>query len=145
MITFSEAAKLAGVTKGAVRKAALEKQKLTASKDEQGVWRVDAADIGRVWPRRPSVTEVIDDQHTPVIVGDDHQSGLVITELRGKLEAAEQRLADRDRVIDDLRQRLDTEAEERRRLTAVLTDERLAAKPIQQEHRGFWSRLFGRT
>jgi hypothetical protein len=34
------------------------------------------------------------------------------------------RLADKDSVIDDLRRRLDAEAEERRKLTMVLTDRR---------------------
>jgi hypothetical protein len=47
-----------------------------------------------------------------------------IRELQAKLEAATQRLRDKDDVIDDLRRRLDAEAEERRKLTALLTDQR---------------------
>ena len=35
-----------------------------------------------------------------------------------------ERLADKDYVIDDLRRRLDAEAEERRKLTLMLTDRR---------------------
>ena len=35
-----------------------------------------------------------------------------------------ERLADKDDVIDDLRRRLDAEAEERRKLTLMLTDRR---------------------
>ena len=39
------------------------------------------------------------------------------------------RLADKDAVIDDLRRRLDAEAEERRRLTAILADQRAKPEP----------------
>src|SRR5215218_9923284 len=39
------------------------------------------------------------------------------------------RLADAHETIRDLRQRLDTEAEERRRLTALLADQRPSAPP----------------
>jgi len=49
-----------------------------------------------------------------------------LREIRAKLEAASARIADKDAVIDDLRRRLDAEAEERRRLTALLTDNRAA-------------------
>jgi hypothetical protein len=48
LVTFSEAAKIAGVSKGAIRKAALETRKLRTDWDEQGVWRVDVADIQRL-------------------------------------------------------------------------------------------------
>ena len=61
--------------------------------------------------------------------------------LRVKLEAAEQALEERDRelrhreeTISDLRDRLDREGEERRKLTAMLTDQRTPPK-------GFWARL----
>jgi hypothetical protein len=54
LITFAEAARLAGVSKGAVRKAALETRKLKAERDEQGVWRIDATDVQRLWPQRPA-------------------------------------------------------------------------------------------
>ena len=48
-------------------------------------------------------------------------------------------------TIDDLRRRLDGEAEERRRLTLLLTDQR--EKPASElpppQNRGFWARLLG--
>lgn len=130
MITFTEAARLAGVSKGAVRKAALETQKLKAQRDEHGVWRIDVADVQRLWPQRPPLDTVTTPQNSPVIVGDSPQEALVISAVVAKLEAAEQRVADKDAVIDDLRRRLDQSEEERRqvqaRLTAVLTDQRPA-------------------
>jgi hypothetical protein len=124
LITFAEAARLARVSKGAVRKAALETRKLKAEKDEQGVWRIDAADVQRLWPQRPALDTITDPQQSPVTFSDTHQDAPAISVLQAKLDAAEHRIADKDAVIDDLRRRLDTEAEERRRLTALLTDQR---------------------
>lgn len=124
LITFAEAARLAGVSKGAIRKAALETRKLKAERDEQGVWRIDAADVQRLWPYRPAPDTITGPQQSPMTFGDTHQEATVISVLQTKLEAAEQRIADKDAVIDDLRRRLDAEAEERRRLTALLTDQR---------------------
>ena len=142
LITFAEAARLAGVSKGAIRKAALETRKLKAERDEQGVWRIDAADVQRLWPQRPAPDTITGPQQSPVTFSDTHQDAAVISVLQAKLEAAEQRIADKDGVIDDLRRRLDTEAEERRRLTALLTDQRPTAQ--QDARRGFWRRLRGR-
>ena len=124
LVTFSEASKIAGVSKGAIRKAALETTKLNAERDEHGVWRVDVADVQRLWPQRPSLETLTAHQESPVTDGDGHQNPGVTRELLAKLEAAEQRIADKDDVIEDLRRRLDAEAEERRRLTLMLTDQR---------------------
>src|SRR5512147_2474764 len=103
MITFTEAARLAGVSKGAIRKAALETQKIKAEKDEQGVWRIDAADVQRLWPQRPLLDTVTDPQSSTAIVSDRSQEALVISAVTAKLEAAEQRIADKDATIADLR------------------------------------------
>lgn len=86
MITFAEAARLAGVSKGAVRKAALETRKLRAEKDEQGVWRIDAADVQRLWPERPALDTVTTPQSTPVIVSDGSQEPLVISAVTANLK-----------------------------------------------------------
>src|SRR5687768_18620592 len=107
LVTFSEASKIAGVGKGAVRKAALETRKLKAERDEHGVWRVDVADVQRLWPQRPSLEAVTVHQSSPVIVGDSHQEPGVTRELQVRLEAAERRIVDKDDVISDLRRRLD--------------------------------------
>ena len=56
--------------------------------------------------------------------------------LQTELDAVRQIAEDRQKTIDDLRERLDAESEERRKLTTMLTDQR---KP-----RGLWARLSGR-
>jgi hypothetical protein len=57
--------------------------------------------------------------------------------LEREIALLRERLADKDSVIDDLRRRLDTEAEERRKLTMILTDRRPRKK--------WWRRLLGRA
>ena len=140
LVTFSEAAKIARVSKGAIRKAALETRKLRTDRDEQGVWRVDVADVQRLWPQRPSPDTVTAHQGSPVIDGDSHQEPGVTRELQARLEAAERRITDKDDVIADLRRRLDREGEERLRLTALLTDQRTGERSKGQID-GFWARL----
>ena len=72
--------------------------------------------------------------------------------LQREIELLRERLADKDAVIDDLRKRLDREGEERRRLTAILTDQRAqaiitpppAVDPSAPAKRGWW-RIGGRA
>ena len=54
-----------------------------------------------------------------------------------------ERLDDKDDVIKDLRERLDNEGEERRKLTMLLTDnrEKSPEKP-PEKRKGFWGGLF---
>lgn len=69
-----------------------------------------------------------------------------VTQERERL--AEERERERRQLqdrIDNLERRLDIEGEERRKLTAILTDQRAkpeAAEPAPPS--GFWGRLFGR-
>ena len=67
-----------------------------------------------------------------------------LAELRVKIESAELRLADKDRIIEDYRHRLDREGEERRRLTALLTDQRSQEdKAKDKEARTGWRARLG--
>jgi hypothetical protein len=54
-----------------------------------------------------------------------------------RLEAAERLLAEREQTIGRLRRRLDSEAEERRKLTARLVDHTEGSERVS-----FWKRLF---
>jgi hypothetical protein len=59
------------------------------------------------------------------------------TALERENAVLRERLTDKDNVIEDLRRRLDAEAEERRKLTMILTDRR--------PRKRWWRRLFGRA
>jgi hypothetical protein len=65
------------------------------------------------------VTEPVQIGHYGTPKNDNSDSALV-----KEIQLLRERLADKDSVIDDLRRRLDTEGEERRKLTALLTDQR---------------------
>jgi hypothetical protein len=58
-------------------------------------------------------------------------------ELAARLEAEQAKVAILEDVISDLRRRLDAEAEERRRLTALLTTDTSTASP----RRSWWPRF----
>ena len=56
--------------------------------------------------------------------------------LQAELEATKQIASDRQKTIDDLRDRLDREAEERRQITTRLLE--------YEKPKGFWARMTGR-
>lgn len=57
--------------------------------------------------------------------------------LAARLEAAERLLAEREQTIEDLRRRLDSEAEERRKLTARLVDHTESPERVSLRQRLF--------
>jgi len=95
---------------------AIKRGAISAEKQLDGSFKIDPAELHRVYP---AVTEQL-----ARTTADTTELQTQNIELQAKLEAATQRLHDKDGVIDDLRRRLDTEGEERRRLMAVLTDQR---------------------
>jgi hypothetical protein len=124
--TLGEAAKATGKSKTSIRRA-LDKGRVSGTKNDSGEWVIDPAELHRVFamvePRNSDAEAEAARSVTP--------DGTPVTAiLQARLEAAEARIADRDAVIDDLRRRLDAEAEERRRLTALLTDQRPRPEPV---------------
>lgn len=131
MYTLGQAAKAAGKSKSTILRA-LKDGKLSGSKDENGQYRIDPAELHRVFDGtvHGTANDAPRNAHgTP----DDAAT------LRAELEAARALAEERGRTIDDLRERLDKESEERRKLTAMLTDQRTQPPP----KRGFWTRLRG--
>jgi len=116
-LSAKEAAERVGLTKPGLLKA-IKQGKLSATKDHNGQWRIDPAELFRVYPPvSGSFYQPVDDsfhQHTPEFTQD-------IASLQQEVALLRERLADKDDVIADLRRRLDAEAEERRRLTRLLT------------------------
>src|SRR4051812_12334525 len=130
--TLGEAAKATGKRKAALSRA-IKVNRISATKSGDGSFQIYPARVHRVYsPVQVEQTT----QQLPV----NTDATAEIRELRAKLEAAAERIADKDGVIDDLRQRLDTEGEERRKvqaqLTALLTDQR--PKPEEPAPRSWW-------
>jgi len=111
--TLAQAAEATGRSKSTIFRA-IKSGKLSAARDEltQG-WLIDPAELHRLYP----VVASDDSNDAP---RKDHATD----GMKREIELLRERLADKDAVIDDLRRRLDAEGEERRRLTAILTDQR---------------------
>src|SRR4051794_8781910 len=121
VFSLGQAAKAAEVSKGTISKA-LSSGRMSYRSKENGQYQIDAAELFRVFPRKR--TETIESERLETPRETDETPV-----LRAKLEAVEARLQDKDGVIEDLRRRLDAEAEERRKLTALLTDQRPQPQP----------------
>lgn len=167
--TLSQAAKEAGVSKGTLSKA-LSSGRLSGERREDGSFQIDAAELFRVFPRKPQEPRAGTVQQPPATVqrttetpGEQAETAVELAVLRTKLEAAEARIADMGReretilvTVDDLRRRLDTEQEERRSLQRLLAAPAPAEKPQEAPAtvpvvtqpppaaKGFLARLLGR-
>ena len=133
--SLKQAAEATGKSKPTILRA-IQSHKISGTRDElTQAWLIEPAELHRVYP--PVTHEPVrNGQMTRDVTADEMAS---IRELQAKFDAATARLADKDEVIDDLRRRLDTSDEERRKvqmqLTALLTDQSDQAAP---KRRSWW-------
>lgn len=127
--TLGDAAKATGKSKATISKA-IKNGRISATKDKTGTFQIDPAELHRVYP--PNTTsehkETLRETHY-----EQEKSGL-IRELQARLEAAHERLTDKEETISDLREDRD---KWRQQATAMLADQRSKGT--------FWSRLFGKA
>jgi len=136
--SVAEAAKAIGKRKATVLRAIVS-GKISATRDEAGAFQVEPAEIHRVFPPAAPHDAPHDAVNAASRIND--ASG-ELRELRSRLEAIEDGIRVRDETIADLRHRLDDESAERRRLTAVLADQRAAAPPsAPKPPRTAWRRV----
>ena len=132
----------------------IKKGRISANKNEKGEYEIDVSEIVRAYPDRVKFDDAgniaakagMHDEATPKAT-EATEAKAAKAVLQARLDAAERLLDDRERTIDDLRHRLDTEGEERRKLTALLTDQRekptAEPKHARKGLRGFLHRLTG--
>ncbi len=135
--TLTEAAVATGHNRSAIWKA-IKRGALSASRNEAtGHWQIEAAELHRLFP--PAL---------PLVAKGTAGNGKETAEttetavLRALLGAEQARAAVLEGVVDDLRRRLDAEAEERRRLTMLLADQRSilpASAPLPPTPRRWWN------
>lgn len=126
--SLGEAAKEIGVSKPTVQRA-IKSGRLSATRRDDGSYDIDPAELRRAFPAvTPSRNVTIDMQHGET-AGD-------MRALQAEIDGLREQVALLKDERDDLRRRLDAEAEERRR-AALLTDQRPAAP------RRRWWRLRG--
>ena len=120
MYTMGQAARAVGKAKSTLSRD-VKSGKISAIRNPDGSLAIDPAELHRIYPpvfqRNGSGNGRSNDlqpRAPPAGTGFEQR----------EIELLRERLTEKDEVIRDLRQRLDAEATERRRLTALLTDRR---------------------
>jgi hypothetical protein len=126
--TLGEAAKATGKSKATISKA-IKSGRISARKDETGTFHIDPSELHRVYP--PTVSD--EQKETPKNTPERTDIDGTIRELQVHLQAAHERLTDKETVISDLREDRD---KWRQQATALLADLRPKS--------GFWARLIGK-
>ena len=124
--TIGTAAKATGKAKSTISRD-VKSGRISAQRQPDGSYLIDPSELHRVYP--PVVfdngSENTESNSQPMTT--DAQTALLRQDNVRLLEQIEMLRDERD----DLRRRLDTEAEERRRLTLIVTDQRV-------KRRGWW-------
>jgi polyhydroxyalkanoate synthesis regulator phasin len=153
MYTIGTAAKATGKAKSVISRD-IHKGKISATKNEDGTYSIDPAELHRVYPP-VSESNGSSNGHwndSQPLNSPSGTGGLAVElqHLRERLSSLEaERHREREQLadqIDDLRRRLDRADDERRdkdrQLTALLTHERTETEaPGPNAGRGFWGRL----
>ena len=135
--TAGQAAKAVGKNIATITRA-VKSGKISASKGVDGAWRIDPAELHRVFPialqdlRNPEMQRYATQPQEGVASADN---GLLqeVAILRERVRSQEMLLSDRADQIDDLRSRLVKEGDERRRLAAILTDQSAARQGAHRQ------------
>lgn len=159
-LSLSAAAKEAGKSKSVLSNA-IKQGRLSAGRDETGSYRIDPAELFRVYPRtgKNGVQEPVLERNstppgtphsTPLRTADELNPSREIQELRERLVRAETlnevHAQERDQLsrhIEDLRDRAERAERKEDQLQALLTDQRERAAAAHPR-RGFWG-FFRRT
>lgn len=131
--TAGDAAKATGKNIATITRA-IKSGKISALKDAAGAWRIEPAELHRVFPAiaQDLQKDAMQRDATPTQEQETSANRVLVEELavlRERVRSQDQLLADRADQIADLRIRLDREGEERRKLAAILTDQRPLSSP----------------
>jgi hypothetical protein len=115
--SLGEAAKAAGISKTSIHRA-VKSGRLSASRTEAGGYDIDPAELSRVYPVNGHAEGPVERSVT------GGPSAVELEALRGERDRYRTLAEERDETIRDLRRRLDSEVDERRRMLALLTGPR---------------------
>jgi len=128
--TLGQAAKATGRSKAGLLDA-IRSGRISASRDDKNQWQIDPAELHRVYPLIVQPNVKAEQEQTPPNTPD-------LTHFQEKTAFLERIISGLENERDDLRRRLDVEAEERRRLTHLLTHEPGKSSHTAQEPRPHW-------
>ena len=128
-LTLGQAAKLVGKSKSTITRA-IQSGKLSAQRQEDKSYRIDPAELHRVWP----ATVAQPDHEEPHGTHEGTQGGTLAV-LQVKVEMLEAQLEREQDTVEDLRRRLDRSEERVVALSAPQTS--------SEKRRGILQRIFG--
>lgn len=138
LLTLGAAARACNRSKATISRAVRSgRLPAKAAEDNAGGWLIRREDLDRVFPplAERNGSDTVSDRdlraelerlRKRLLVLQEHAAETAI--MQAETEMLRERLAEKNDVIGDLRRRLDAETEERRRLTALLTDQRPARR-----------------
>lgn len=146
-LTLGEASRATDKAKSTVLRA-IEKGKISATKNDDGEWQIEPAELFRHFaPATPETVAETDEENDAQRDETPQETVAEVKRLRELLSTAN---LERDRErgqledqISDLRERLDREGEERRQLTSrLLADQRPPVPSASPPQRGGFFGLF---
>lgn len=132
-LTLRQAADKCGKSRSTVHRA-LKSGKLSGSRDDDGTWSIDPAELARVFPWDAHDHGNRDDAEHGRDGAGDSSAVLAV-----KVDMLEQQLERERDTVEDLRRRLDKAEERVFALSAPLSDRRQQRGP----QRGLWERVRG--
>ena len=149
--TLNQAAKACNKSKSAILDA-IRSGRLSASRDDKNQWQIEPSELFRVYQPTEHLPPEQNRGQPVDLPPQNHPTTLLLEQIERERERERKQMQE---TIDDLRRRLDDEAQERRRLTMLLTHQQPQesyqpeqpperAEPMQPEASLLWRKLFGR-
>lgn len=141
--TLNQAAKACNKSKSTLLDA-IRSGRLSAGRDDKNQWQIQASELFRVYPPTEHLPP---EQNRDRPHAKNHQNSELLTQiLENEQQERERERRQLQETINDLRRRLDDEAQERRKLTALLTHQPQQPEPEskQPEASLLWRKLFGK-
>lgn len=142
-LNLNQAAKTCKKSKAAILDA-IRSGRLSAKQNELKVWEIDPAELFRVYPfeieTNQPTNKTTTSQNRDQPEKTDQLTSDLFKEIIEKIE--NERSRERDQMqatIDDLRKRLDEEAEERKKLTRLLTHQ---TEPAPKKENLLFKKIF---
>ena len=136
-LSLNKAAQHYKISKSTLSEA-LNTGRISATKDARGRWEIDPSEMDRVFPLNSEKPSQDRNPNPEQNTQTNAETLIEIARLRAELDAEKRLSSSMADQVEDLRSRLDKSDEERRGLTAALTDQR------PKERGGVFSNLFGK-
>lgn len=134
-LNASQAAKATGKSIPTITRA-IKSGKISGEPDGKG-YLIEAAELFRVFPATKDDTNNVSNKNANNLGHETNKNNHDSAILRREIDMLHEMLEREKDTVRDLRTRLDSESEERRRLTAMLTDQR---KPEPAPKLPWWRR-----